>query len=125
MFLTADKHMMRSTEGKNYASSSPPLSVSHPHNGLNLIELNTLVVHPEYQRRGIGKVLMEYGLKEADRLGIQAVLGASREGLGLYKKYGFTEFEVMEINLWEYEGGEGMGTDRHVVMHRPAQNTID
>lgn len=120
----AEKHMMRSTEGKNYASSSP-LSVSPLHNPLNPIELNTLVVHPEHQRRGIGKMLMEDGLKEADRLGIQAVLGASKQGLGLYRKYGFTEFETMEINLWEYEGGEGMGTDRHVIMHRPAQNTIN
>jgi ribosomal protein S18 acetylase RimI-like enzyme len=84
-----------------------------------LKELNTLVVSPGYQRRGIGKMLMEDGLKEVDRLGLQAVLGASKQGLGLYKKYRFTEFEVMEIKLWEYEGGEGMGVDRHVCMHRP------
>jgi ribosomal protein S18 acetylase RimI-like enzyme len=76
-------------------------------------------VSPDYQRRGIGKMLMEDGLKEADKLGLQTVLGASKQGLGLYKKYGFTEFETMEIKLWEYEGGQGMGTDRHVVMHRP------
>jgi predicted N-acetyltransferase YhbS len=117
--------MMKSTEGKNYASSSPPFSISHPRNRPNSIELNTLVVQPEYQRRGIGKMLVEDGLKEADRLGIQAVLGASKQGLGLYKTYGFTEFQAIEINLWEYEGGEGMGTDRHVIMHRPAQSTID
>ncbi len=117
--------MIRSTEGKNYASSSPAFFISHPHNRLKPIGLNTLVVHPEYQRRGIGKMLLEDGLKEADRLGIQAVLGASKQGLGLYRKCGFTDFETMEIDLWKYDGGEGMGTDRHVVMHRPAQNTIN
>ncbi len=64
---------------------------------------------------------MENGLKEADELGLQAVLGASKEGKGLYKKYGFVEFKVMEVRLWEYEGGEGMSLDHHVIMHRPAQ----
>jgi hypothetical protein len=56
---------------------------------------------------------MEEGLKEVDRLGLQCVLGASPEGEGLYKKYGFEEVEVMELKLWEYEGGEGMGIARH------------
>lgn len=120
VFLGAEKHIARSTEGRNYASEFySPFPSSHPRL-TDGIELNTLVVSPEYQRRGIGKLLIEDGLKEADRLGLQAVLGASKEGLGLYKKHGFTEFEVMEVRLWEYEGGEGMGLDRHVVMHRPA-----
>ena len=66
-------------------------------------------------------MLIEDGLKEADRLGLQSVLGASKEGLGLYKKLGFNEVETMEIRLWEYEGGEGRGEDTHVVMHRPAK----
>ncbi|KAE9378195.1 acyl-CoA N-acyltransferase [Stipitochalara longipes BDJ] len=103
VFLGAEKLIVRSTEGKDYA------------------KLNTLVVSPEYQRRGIGKMLIEDGLKEADRLGLQAVLGASKEGLGLYKKLGFKEVEVMEIRLWEYEGGEGRGLETHAVMHRPTK----
>jgi hypothetical protein len=65
-------------------------------------------------------MLLEDGLREVDALGLQAVLGASPEGLGLYKKYGFVDYEVMDFNLWEYEGGEGMGVARHVIMHRPA-----
>jgi hypothetical protein len=27
----------------------------------------------------------------------------------------------MSLKLWEYEGGEKMGTDEHVIMHRPAR----
>jgi N-acetylglutamate synthase-like GNAT family acetyltransferase len=84
------------------------------------IELSTLVVSPEWQRRGIGTVLMENGLKEADELGLQTVLGASKKGKGLYKKYGFVEFEVTDVRLREYEGGEGMGKDQQVIMNRPA-----
>lgn len=73
-------------------------------------------------------MLLEDGLREADAQGLQAVLGASPDGIGLYRKYGFVDFEVTDFNLWEYEGGEGMGVNRHVIMHRPAtssQNTSD
>jgi ribosomal protein S18 acetylase RimI-like enzyme len=80
---------------------------------LKRAELGTIVVSPECQRQGIGNLLMQEGLKEVDRLGLQCVLGASPEGEGLYKKYGFEEVEVMELKLWEYEGGEGMGIARH------------
>jgi hypothetical protein len=72
---------------------------------------------------GIGTKLLEDGLNEADELGLQAVLGSSPEGETLYKRYGFVEFAVMNLELWKYEGGEGMGLARHVVMHRAAQLT--
>jgi ribosomal protein S18 acetylase RimI-like enzyme len=84
-------------------------------------ELNTLVVSPKCQRMGIGTKLLEEGLREVDEAGLQAVLGASPDGEGLYKKFGFKEFEIMDIKLWEYEGGEECGIARHVVMHRPAK----
>jgi hypothetical protein len=61
------------------------------------------------------------GLAEADRLGLQSILAASPEGEDLYKRFDFQEVKVMNLNLWEYEGGEGMGIARHCVMNRPAQ----
>lgn len=82
--------------------------------------MGVLIVSPQHQRKGIGALLLEDGLREADVQGLQVVLGASPEGIGLYRKYGFVDFEVMDLNLWEYEGGEGMGIARHVVMHRPS-----
>ena len=85
------------------------------------LELSVLVVSPKCQRMGIGTKLLEEGLREVDDAGWQAVLGASPDGEGLYKKFGFQEFDFMERNLWEYEGGEGCGIARHVVMHRPAK----
>ncbi|KAG4440517.1 hypothetical protein IFR05_003987 [Cadophora sp. M221] len=101
VFLVADEHMIRSTEGRDYA------------------KLSTLIVAPENQRQGIGSRLLETGLKEVDRLGLQCVLASSKEGLGLYKRFGFVEFETMKLKLWEYEGGEGFEGDDHVVMWRP------
>ncbi|KAG0652075.1 hypothetical protein D0Z07_1173 [Hyphodiscus hymeniophilus] len=101
-FIVGDEHQARSTGGKDY------------------LKLSTLVVSPDYQRRGIGALLIEDGLKVADEAGLQAVLGASDQGIGLYKKHGFGEDVVVDLKLWEYEGGEGLGVTRHVYMHRPA-----
>ena len=84
-------------------------------------ELSTLVIAPDCQRRGIGSLLLEDGLKFADSRGLQCVLGASPEGLGLYKKYGFVVVEELSSNLWEYKGGEGFGVIKLCVMHRPAK----
>jgi hypothetical protein len=64
---------------------------------------------------------MEAGIKLVDEAGLQCVLGASKEGRGLYKRYGFVDFQIMELRLWEYEGGEGMGMDQHCIMWRPAK----
>jgi ribosomal protein S18 acetylase RimI-like enzyme len=88
------------------------------------VELGVLVVAPDCQRRGIGTALLEEGLAEVDRRGVQCVLAASAKGRGLYKKFGFADFEILEFNLAEYEGGEVYGFDPHVVMHRPAQKGV-
>jgi ribosomal protein S18 acetylase RimI-like enzyme len=82
-----------------------------------------LAVMPEYQRMGIGSILLDEGLREADRRGLQSMLGASPYGIGLYRKHGYVEFATEEHKLWEYERGEGMGAVKHVVMHRPPRTT--
>ncbi|KAF7954252.1 hypothetical protein EAE96_005381 [Botrytis aclada] len=87
--------------------------------GEKWLKLNILVIHPSYQRRGIGTLLLEQGLKLADEKSLQVVLGASPWGIGLYRKYGFVDVHCMDVHLDRYEGGEGMGSTRHVIMRRP------
>lgn len=82
-----------------------------------------LAVLPECQRMGLGAMMLEEGLREADRRGLQSILGASPYGIGLYRRHGYVDFEAMELKLWEYERGKGMGLAKHVVMHRPAVAT--
>jgi hypothetical protein len=65
--------------------------------------------------------LLSEGLKEVDAKGLQCVLGASPEGYALYERYGFKEVGMMELKLWEYDGGGGLGTSTHGVMHRAVQ----
>lgn len=70
-------------------------------------------------------MLLNAGLKEADEIGLQTILAASPSGESLYRKLGFEEVKVTELQLWKYEGGEGLvgeeSVTRHVVMRRPGK----
>ncbi|KFZ15977.1 hypothetical protein V502_05303 [Pseudogymnoascus sp. VKM F-4520 (FW-2644)] len=70
VFVRADEHMARATGGKDYA------------------KLRMLAVLPECQRMGLGAMMLEEGLREADRRGLQSILGASPYGIGLYRRHG-------------------------------------
>ena len=126
-FSNLDQSCDKSCEGKDYASefnkssSSDIFLVEDTKRIGGLTELNTLVVNPTCQRKGIGSLLLDEGLREIDAEGLQCVLGASQLGRGLYKKHGFIDFETLEFDLSDYEGGEGKGVDTVVIMHRPAR----
>lgn len=54
-------------------------------------------MHPEFQRRGLGTALVEYGLRElVDRDGLEAYLESTREAEGLYEKCGFGVRRVLK-----------------------------
>jgi ribosomal protein S18 acetylase RimI-like enzyme len=59
------------------------------------IELTKLAVKKSYRRMGIGEVLMNYALGEAEKRGCRSVLllthSTLTEAINLYKKKGFTE----------------------------------
>lgn len=62
-------------------------------------ELVVLVVHPDFQRRGAGSMLVEQLCQKADGQGVIAVLGASDMGKGLYLKHGFEIIKEQEFDL--------------------------
>ena len=76
------------------------------------------MVHPDYQRRGVGKLLMEWGLDVADREGLSCRLQATPQGRGLYSKCGFENVGNMDIDMSKY-GGKGIY--RYVCMLRSAK----
>lgn len=56
--------------------------------------LSIMVVRPEAQRKGVGRALMEEGLRVIDEKGgLAAIVNASKAGLGLYERYGFRTVE--------------------------------
>lgn len=77
-----------------------------------------LAVMPEYQRMGVGGKLLEWGLQEADREGVECWIDASPFGLGLYKKFGWKEVSYLDVELGKWGGEEGK-VRRTVNMVRP------
>jgi len=63
--------------------------IKHSQRKVSAAILAPLAVHPEYQRQGIGRQLIEEGLKQLKGTGVELVfvLGHS----GYYPKYGFSE----------------------------------
>jgi GNAT superfamily N-acetyltransferase len=77
-----------------------------------------LVVSPEYQRMGVGKALLESGLREADKEQVETWIDSLLQGLGLYKKLGWKEVGNIDIDLGKW-GGEKGKIRRIVCMVRP------
>ena len=51
--------------------------------------LEICFVHPDYRRRGVGKLLMAWGLEKADEMGLECYIDATSEGVPLYETFGF------------------------------------
>lgn len=59
--------------------------------------LDGLAVDPSYQRRGIGRKLMEWGMERSKEEGVPITLTASPAGLSLYQSIGFKEVQLNDI----------------------------
>ncbi|KLJ07947.1 hypothetical protein EMPG_16574 [Blastomyces silverae] len=71
-----------------------------------------LAIHPSYQRRGIGKLLVQWGIEQGKAENVPVGLEPSLMGIGLYKKLGFRDLGKVEfmgsewvaMMLWEPPG---------------------
>ena len=77
--------------------------------------VHLLQVDPEYQKKGLGRWLLEDGLARADQEGRRCHIEATKSGLPLYLKLDFKEKEIVEVDLRKW-GGEEMG--RNWIMVR-------
>lgn len=55
------------------------------------LDLDTVATHPDYQRRGCGSMLVQWGCKLADENSVGAYVDASKDGAPLYEKCGFVD----------------------------------
>ena len=63
------------------------------------LELANIVVHGQYHRRGVGKALMETGLKLARERNVAITLTAGPNGRSLYTSVGFKELGYDECSV--------------------------
>ncbi|KAI9036171.1 GNAT family N-acetyltransferase [Aspergillus affinis] len=84
--------------------------------------LDFLATDPKHQGRGVGKVMLKYGLDELDRRGneAKAYLESTAAGMPVYKKIGFAPLGSIDIPLAEF-GIEDGGVYSSIVMGRDAQ----
>lgn len=61
-----------------------------------------LIVAPEYQSRGVGSALIEFGNAMADRLGIFTWVHSSDQAWRAYAKFGFEVVRELHVDLDEY-----------------------
>ncbi|GAB1213998.1 hypothetical protein ATERTT37_003154 [Aspergillus terreus] len=54
---------------------------------------HTVAVHPDYQGRGVGKKLMQWGLDIAEQLKVPIYLESTHEGRSLYERLGFATLQ--------------------------------
>jgi len=62
-----------------------------------VLDLDSLYVDPAYQRKGIGKMLLQWGLQRADDGQNNVRLMASEAGAQLYRATGFDEVGSIDL----------------------------
>ncbi|KAF2689883.1 hypothetical protein K458DRAFT_412748 [Lentithecium fluviatile CBS 122367] len=83
-------------------------------------------VHPDYQRKGIGKLLMEYGMRIAEQVDLPIYTEASRAAIGLYESIGFRRLKQSIVHkadvLWAgNEKGDGKDYEVPLVVWIPGR----
>lgn len=56
-------------------------------------DCHVIAVEPQYQRKGIGKLLMKWGIDMAEQLSVPLYLEATDRSIGLYKKLDFEKLD--------------------------------
>jgi GNAT superfamily N-acetyltransferase len=57
------------------------------------------VVHPEHRRRGAAKLLMEWGIKKADELGVETCVESVPFAAPMYERFGLAHVDTLNPNL--------------------------
>ncbi|TVY31707.1 hypothetical protein LSUB1_G008500, partial [Lachnellula subtilissima] len=82
------------------------------------ISLSLLFVHPEYQRQGIGSMLLDWGLKKADEMKARIWLASTPQAVSTYERNGWRVVERYDVMLEKY-GGHGVYSRAWMVREIP------
>ncbi|KAH8663083.1 hypothetical protein BGZ60DRAFT_433096 [Tricladium varicosporioides] len=84
--------------------------------------IQLLCVSPDYQRKGLGGMLLRHGLEMTDREGKRAYIEATARGKVVYERLGFEVVDLVEVDLRTW-GGEGV--ERNWIMIREPKKVIE
>jgi GNAT superfamily N-acetyltransferase len=79
-------------------------------------------VLPEYQRQGIGSLLLEWGKRRADELQAKVWITSTPQGVKAYEKNGWVVKGRYDIDLGKH-GGEGLYS-RAWMVRLPAESSL-
>ncbi|KAL7792066.1 acyl-CoA N-acyltransferase [Trichoderma ceciliae] len=83
--------------------------------------LEYLAVHPENRGKGIATLLVQSGMKQAEKLGLDIFILACKPGWGLYSRLGFrTEEELIQDD--SMYGGDGEYAMRYLIYEQPPKS---
>lgn len=86
---------------------------------------NTLAVHPEYQRCGVGSALLRYGLIDLNMRSETVLVNSLFPVQDLYKKFGWEVIGEIEADLSDWAGKNvGFGPYKNVIMAREPSDTV-
>lgn len=74
--------------------------------------LDTLSTNPKHQRRGAGKMLVDWGTQIADDMHLPIYLEASLQGEPLYRKCGFERRGVWKWDVSRFKKAEKLPEEK-------------
>jgi GNAT superfamily N-acetyltransferase len=80
-------------------------------------------VHPDYQRKGIGSLLLQSGIERAEEAQAKIWLTSTPQAMPTYLKNGWEVKEIQTIDLEKY-GGRGI-YNRAWMLRLPAQTMYE
>ncbi|UKZ92986.1 uncharacterized protein TrAFT101_007918 [Trichoderma asperellum] len=83
--------------------------------------LDYLAVHPENKGKGVATLLVESGMKQADKLGLDIFILACKPAWGLYSRLGFRIEEELIQDDSMY-GGDGEFAMRYYIYEQPLKS---
>jgi GNAT superfamily N-acetyltransferase len=87
---------------------------------LTLVDLHMLHTDPKEGGRGAGRALLQWGMQKADDLELPIYLESSPSAHGFYKKFGFEDVEILELDLGLY-GGPAKKHTTPLMMRQPSR----
>jgi GNAT superfamily N-acetyltransferase len=81
--------MNRPMAGKSFHDSNLDLYFFSSSDARLSTAMDDTTIRPDHQRKGVGGLLVNWGVQKADALGIECFVEATDAGRSLYKKFGF------------------------------------